>query len=334
MAGSSGMTIGVPIESIQVDGLVVLKIIQHCEQEGGGPELVQGVLVGLIDEGAKRLEITNCFPFPSPRGDDDDDDSAQVRDYQMEMMRLLREVNVDHMQVGWYQSTFVRSSLNKTLVESQLNYQKSIEESIVLLYDPLRTRQGCLSLKAYRLSADFMALSKEAQELSLENFNKSGLSFERLFEEVSLVIKNSHLIRAFLLEMGEEEESQDVPNDFLGLGTSAVLEKNVHLLMEGIEEIVQDTNKLANYQRQVSKHQQQVQQQLHKRQQENTSRAQRGEDPLPEEDVGKLPKAPQCPSRLESLLMSRQVDGYCREVNQFASQSFGKLFLAKSLQEM
>ena len=52
----------------------------------------------------------------------------------MEMMRLLREVNVDHMQVGWYQSTFVRSSLNKTLVESQLNYQKSIEESIVLLY--------------------------------------------------------------------------------------------------------------------------------------------------------------------------------------------------------
>ena len=87
------MTIGVPIESIQVDGLVsrswiflvegeasfqvVLKIIQHCEQEGGGPELVQGVLVGLIDEGAKRLEITNCFPFPSPRGDDDDDDSAQ-----------------------------------------------------------------------------------------------------------------------------------------------------------------------------------------------------------------------------------------------------------------
>ena len=54
--------------------------------------------------------------------------------YQMEMMRKLREVNVDHLHVGWYQSTYLGSFLNKNFVEAQYNYQSSIEESVVLVY--------------------------------------------------------------------------------------------------------------------------------------------------------------------------------------------------------
>ena len=42
---------------------MVLKIIKHCEEEGtAGAELVQGVLLGLVEN--NRLEVTNCFPFP------------------------------------------------------------------------------------------------------------------------------------------------------------------------------------------------------------------------------------------------------------------------------
>lgn len=41
---------------------VVLKIIKHCEEDSTGPELVQGVLLGLM--AAETLEVTNCFPFP------------------------------------------------------------------------------------------------------------------------------------------------------------------------------------------------------------------------------------------------------------------------------
>ena len=54
--------------------------------------------------------------------------------YQMEMMRNLRHVNVDHLHVGWYQSTYYGMYLNKALLDSQFNYQHSIEESIVLIY--------------------------------------------------------------------------------------------------------------------------------------------------------------------------------------------------------
>lgn len=54
----------------------MLKIIKHCQDERSAGEVVQGVLLGLIQN--NKLEITNCFPFPSSRaGDDDDEDDGE-----------------------------------------------------------------------------------------------------------------------------------------------------------------------------------------------------------------------------------------------------------------
>lgn len=55
-------------------------------------------------------------------------------DYQLEMMRHLRKVNVDHLSVGWYQSTQLGNFITTQLLESQYSYQTSIEESVVLIY--------------------------------------------------------------------------------------------------------------------------------------------------------------------------------------------------------
>ena len=52
----------------------------------------------------------------------------------MEMMRNLRHVNIDHLHVGWYQSTLFGSFISRAFVDSQFNYQHSIEESVVLIY--------------------------------------------------------------------------------------------------------------------------------------------------------------------------------------------------------
>lgn len=54
--------------------------------------------------------------------------------YQMEMMRSLRHVNIDHLHVGWYQSTFFGSFMSRALLDSQFSYQHAIEESVVLIY--------------------------------------------------------------------------------------------------------------------------------------------------------------------------------------------------------
>jgi translation initiation factor 3 subunit H len=76
----------------------------------------------------------------------------------LEMMARLREVGVDSNTVGWYTSTYLGSFLNDSLVETQYNYQAAIKKCVVLVFDPVKTSQGLLSLRAYRLTQAFMNL--------------------------------------------------------------------------------------------------------------------------------------------------------------------------------
>ncbi|WAR24144.1 EIF3H-like protein [Mya arenaria] len=315
---ASKRTFDSPVKYVQIDGLVVLKIIKHCQEEGtAGQELVQGVLLGLVVD--NRLEITNCFPFPR-HNDDEDFDEVQ---YQMEMMRNLRKVNIDHLHVGWYQSTYFGGFINRALLDSQYNYQHSIEESVVLIYDPLKTTQGYLSLKAYRLTPEMMKFyGSRDQDFSPEAIKAAGMSYEKMFMEIPVHIKNSHLVNSLLCEIDDklvDEES----SDFLDLGTSSMLEKNLKLLMESVDEVAMDANKYVNFQRQLQK----------QKTSENQLRIARGEKPLPDEDINKIFKPLQTPARLDNLLITGQIDNYSQQIGEFAAQSFGKLFLAESLQE-
>ncbi|XP_033118653.1 eukaryotic translation initiation factor 3 subunit H-like [Anneissia japonica] len=317
-------TLEQPVSQVQIDGLVALKIVKHCEEEGGCTgELVQGVLLGLVEK--DTLEITNCFPFPKHTDDEDFDDEQ----YQMDMMRNLRHVNIDHLHVGWYQSTHYGTFLNKELLDSQYNYQHSIEESVVLIYDPIKTTKGSLSLKAYRLTAEAMETYRE-RDFSPESTKKNGLTYEKLFEEIPVNIRNSHLINIMLCEL--EEQSPPSGDTFLNLATGNVLEKNMELLMDCLDDINQETIKFLNYQRTLYKMNANKHQQIYKRKQENEARAAKGQPPLPEEDLSKQQKAPIVPSRLDSLLISGQMKKHCDEISRFATQSFGKLFMAEALQ--
>lgn len=94
-----------------------------------------------------ELQVTNSFPFPSAdpaasSGDFNDNSSANAAAaaprakanafYQAEMMRCLREMNVDANSVGWYQSAnlgnFVCSQLlycNKKVSPREGDYEGS-----------------------------------------------------------------------------------------------------------------------------------------------------------------------------------------------------------------
>lgn len=69
-------------------------------------------------------------------------------------------------------------------------------------------------------------------------------------------------------------------------------------------------------------------------QQESKMRVDRGEAPLPEEDMNKMFKPLQMPPRLDSLLLSGQITEYASQMKEFASQTFGKLFVIDSLQDI
>ena len=141
-----------PLKSVQVDALVVLKICKHASS--AHPQVITGQLLGIAApvriskffnsdsilgmdvEG--ELQVTNSFPFPSadPSMSSNDLDSSSASAaasaprskastwYQTEMVRCLREMNVDANSVGWYQSAnlgnFVGSKPSTLVGECEL----------------------------------------------------------------------------------------------------------------------------------------------------------------------------------------------------------------------
>ncbi|KAL1924305.1 uncharacterized protein VTP21DRAFT_7340 [Calcarisporiella thermophila] len=336
-----------PLTSVQLDGLVVLKIIKHCRESF--PSSVTGQLLGLDVDGV--LEVTNCFPFPGSKEDDDENvDGAQ---YQLDMLRCLREINVDNNTVGWYYSTYLGSSMNQSLIDTQFNYQKGLgNKSIVIVHDVSRSAQGNLSLRAFRLKNSFMEAYKE-KKFTTESLAKAKLNFSNIFEELPIQIHNSHLLTAMLYELedlslktGQPIEGtsalradDDLPTplapnfDMLELSLDPYIEKNLELLMESIDEHQSDQNNHQYWQRSVAREQAKIQQYLQKRRQENVQRQAQGLPPLPEEDVSQMFRIPPEPSRLDSLLINAQIHQYCRQINQFVGPSLSKLYLAGELQK-
>lgn len=316
------------IEVVQIDGLVIMKLIKHChelEASTSGSGIAQGALLGLVAD--TRLEITHCFPFPSGT-----DETVDDEDFQLTMMRRLRQVNVDHQHVGWYQSSQFGNFLSTQLLESQFSYQTSIEESVCLVFDTAKTATGFLSVKAYRMTKEAIKMFKEG-DFTPDAIKDLHISYETMFTQVPIVVKNSHLMNALMLEM-QEQLTLDVGGaQFLDLGTAHTLETELRAMMDAVDELNQESIKFNKHQNMVLKQYQEKTRWIQKRQLENQARSTRGEEPLPDDDLSKMFKIPTAPSRLNPLILSGTISHKADEVSEFCSQSLGKLFLTEPLQE-
>ncbi|PLN79444.1 eukaryotic translation initiation factor 3 subunit H [Aspergillus taichungensis] len=350
----------VPLTAVKVEALVVMKIIKHGSQSF--PTTATGSIVGMDDNGI--LEITNSFPFPvveMPQDSHFDNippnpAAAAPRAksnvaYQAEMIRMLREVNVDANNVGWYTSANMGNFVNMNVIENQFFYQKEMnEKTAFLVHDVSRSAQGSLSLRAFRLSPKFMTAFKE-HKFTTEELQKSNLRYQDIFVELPIEIHNSHLITSFLhqlqcpkvsaptelppslaaLESGPfvKDTILDPNYDNLSLSIDPYLEKNCDLLLESIETHHTETNNYQYYQRSLAREQAKITAWQTKRKAENASRATLKQPPLPEDEWQRLFKLPQEPSRLETMLNSRQVEQYSRQVDSFVSATTSKMFAVK-----
>lgn len=154
-----------------------MKIIKHCSQVF--PTTATGFLVGM--DKAANLEVTNSFPFPFPTvdvpatdGHHDNNAASNLAaaaprakanmTYQNEMIKKLREVNVDANNTGWYTSANLGNFVNLNMIENQYFYQKEMNErTVAIVHDVSRSSQGSLSLRAFRLSPAFMNAYREGK---------------------------------------------------------------------------------------------------------------------------------------------------------------------------
>jgi len=318
------------LDCIEVDGLVVLKIIKHTKENL--PQLVTGQLLGLDIK--TTLQVTDCVPFPKIDETEDeneeepeDDTDAKGAEYQLEMMRCLREVNVDNNIAGWYSSSYMESYINKFTIQTQFKYQERIKKSVLIVYDPMKTSQGILSLRALRLTQSFMELYK-TQSFTKDSLTKGNITFENIFEEIPITIHNSQLVNAFLYDLQEQAIVESCDFDRLDLSTNSFLERNLEYMIDSMDELGAEQSKLRYFQNNQQRLLAQQAAWLQKRKADNAARKRNKEELLPEEDPSNpIFKSLSEPSRLEALLLSNQINNFCKGVNQFSGNSFAKLFL-------
>lgn len=334
-----------PVHAVHIDGLAVLKIVKHCQESL--PNLVTGSLLGLtVNNGI--LEITHAFPFPEPRDDSksdlvksgenaDIDDAAGLdgHEYQLEMMKMLREVNVDNNCVGWYQSMYLGSYSSASLLENQFSYQTDLSpNAVVLLYDPMQTTRGNLSFKCLRLAPHAMELLKEGKNKFLDP--------SEIFEELPIEIKNPSLVKALLYNVasgdynGEDSAAAaataapgnaaygvDTTFDRLDLSTNPYLEKHLEFLCTWVDDLASEQNKFQYYMRGLARNAASGSR--------FDKRSNRKDEKTAILDAEETWSNKDAPKRIESLLISNQIRSYCDQVGKFADSGFGKLFLTDGL---
>lgn len=336
-----------PIHEVHIDGLAILKIVKHCQESL--PNFVSGSLLGLESSGV--LEITHSFPFPDPSSQDAKSSSDLIKsaapdasqldgidghEYQLEMMKMLREVNVDNNCVGWYQSMCLGSYSTASLLENQLSYQTDLSpNAVVLLYDPMQTAHGNLELKCLRLT-------EEAVELLAAGKN-SFLDPHNIFEAVPIVMKNPSLVKALLhnVKTGQYSSSADADSsstllahhknhsavnplyeadttfDRLDLSTNPYLEKHLEFLSTWVDELAAEQGKFQFYSRAVAR---------------ASGDNRRGGDKKRGVNAAKISvksawQSNEAPKRIDSLLISNQIRNYCDQVDKFTDGGLGKLFV-------
>lgn len=115
----------------------------------------------------------------------------------------------------------------------------------------------------------------------------------------------------------------------LTLSTDPFLSQTADNLLDAIETHQVESNNFSYYNRALAREQAKIQQWQAKRKAENAARALSKQPALPEDEWQRLFKLPTEPSRLESMLNTRQVEQYARQVDGFVAGSTGKMFAVR-----
>eukprot|EP00977_Amphora_coffeiformis_P004559 scaffold982_cov169-Amphora_coffeaeformis.AAC.12 len=262
--------------------------------------MVTGSLLGL-SSGKGVLEVTQSFPNPdsSNKAADDAEGAGEGTDFQIEMMRMLREVNADNNCVGWYQSMYLGIYSTTNVLENQLSYQTDLSpNAVVLLYDPMQTSHGNLVLKCLRLTDECVALKTRDSNAFIEP--------SKIFESVPIKLVNPGLVRAYLCQSSSTMEPSNMALDRLDLSTNPYLEKHLEFLCSWVDDLAVEQQKFQYFARQLA------------RQDKKSNAGQ---------------PRPEVPRRMEGLLIANQIQSYVDQMDRFAGDGMSKLYLAGGLHQ-
>lgn len=294
--------------------------------------MVAGSLLGLDVDGI--LEVTYAYPFPIASKTEVDEEGNNIKDeldgqdYQIEMMKMLRDVNLDNNCVGWYQSTYMGTFNTNEVVGYQESYQSAedlSDNSIMIIYDPIQTKKGHLLLKAYRLSDEYMKLRK----LKKNHFIKPT----NILVEIPIKIKNSGYLSAFLYTLSNTHAQElNCAFDSLTLsGTETYVEKNLELMSSWTDDLISESNRFQQYNKIVAKQRSEQIKWLNHRHADNIERRENGETLLSVAPSDLRPLSTEPPPKFDTSLIIEQLNIYNKQIHENVETQIEKLYITKQL---
>ncbi|ESK89317.1 eukaryotic translation initiation factor 3 subunit [Moniliophthora roreri MCA 2997] len=325
----------IPLTSVQLDGLVVSKIMKHARDSPSTS--AHGLLLGLDLDGT--LEVSNSFPLPHHMGDEDEKSSKSVARYQASMLRSLKEVQSDDGVVGFYQASSLGAFFSQSLVDTQAIHQDKLRHGgVVVVHDVSQTAQGSASFRAFRLTSAFLEAYKKTN-FSTASLASHQLTFSSILEEIPLKIRTNPLLNSFLGQLCTPSRSSlsnatpdkatisALPPSFATLNlNSGGLTKNLEQIIEVLDSYRTEEGNIGYVTRVIAREKAKAEAYIAKRKEENAERVSKGLAPLPEEDVNRMFKIPAEPSRLESMLLLGQLDALAKSLGETSGTSLVKLY--------
>jgi len=231
------------LERVLIDGLALLKIIQHAER--GDNNNLSGFLLGA--DFSTELEVTDTFVFNDETYNGEKFDNILLH---------LREINCDNRQIGWYQIMDSNSSyLSSTIILDQLTFQRDIPRSTLIVYDPIKTlTERRLYLKAYHLTKEFLESFKG------DDFSKEPISITQKFDEllstVPISIRNPEIVSCYLRLYAKPNEIDFNLNSIFESNASAI-EQDLNYLYDSASVVLSQQERVLSYKKSIKKRMQQ-----------------------------------------------------------------------------
>merc|ERR1719469_618213 len=281
--------------SVQLDALAYLQIMKHGSQMVGGQECT-GQLLGLDED--TTVHVTQSFPWPQQ----DQEYPVDSEQHTYNMLLRLREVNVDSHIAGWYNTTHLGQFFSTRVIDTQFVYQNEEPRAVLLIYDQLQSAIGKTSFKALQLTDAFMTLYSEANMTGRDRL--SELPSSEMFREIPVTISASVLAENFLVDWAMADPASTTSQvAVLDVENQAFMEKNMQLLTGALEDLAMEQLKLMNFERSMTR----------------TKGKEKGE----QKGGGKG----RPPRQIDTMIISQQIKNHCAAINNFATDSFGKVYL-------
>jgi len=332
--------LAIKLRQVQIEGLVLLKIIKHAGEFLSKKQAVSGKLLGLPTN-QHTVEVTNCFPepaafFKTQSGNVHDSVKKKAQresnKYCTSMINLMTRIREDNRVVGFYRSAMDGEFLSHNTIDAQYHHQLNSPASVCIIYDPTASIRGRLVIRAFHLTDNFMQFYAE-NDFGPRAVAKAKMAANAIFEELDIRIHNSHLVHAYLFDIAQFPPSRALTNKSSRLHHSHRdgLEMNLKQLSGAIDAYSEQAQNFRIFYAMSSKNE--AKREAFRTAIENENRELRAQGrktkTMPDLDR-KYPRVPE-PDRMESVTVTAQMNEYCEEVETSIMQGLVKLWVSQGV---